>query len=208
MKATVAASATSHEQQVLRLARTQTLLRARDVTRHGLPTITLTRLVQAGKLERVARGLYGLPGAKISEHRSLAEVSARVPKGVVCLMSALRVHEIGTQAPFEVWIAIPQHMVTPRLDQPAIRVVRMSDEALAEGVERLNVDGVEVPVFNVARTIVDCFRFRNKIGLDVALEALRDGWSQRKFTLDDLWRHATSGRAANVMRPYIEAITA
>ena len=208
MKATVAATATTHEQQVLRLARARRLLRARDVTRQGLPTIALTRLVQAGKLERVARGLYGLPGAAISEHRSLAEVSARVPKGVVCLLSALRVHEIGTQAPFEVWIAIPPHMVSPRLDQPAIRVVRMSDAALADGVDRLKIDGVDVPVFNAARTVVDCFRFRNKIGLDVALEALRDGWTQRKFTLDDLWRHATRGRVANVMRPYIEAITA
>jgi len=208
MNATAAATATTHEQQVLRLARARTLLRARDVTQQGLPTIALTRLVQAGKLERVARGLYGLPGAEISEHRSLAEVSARVPRAVVCLLSALRVHEIGTQAPFEVWIAIPQHMVTPRLDQPAIRVVRMADVALAEGVERLHIDGVEVPVFNAARTVIDCFRFRNKIGLDVAIEALRDGWSQRKFTLDDLWRHATRGRVANVMRPYIEAITA
>ncbi len=208
MKASPAARATSHEQQVLRLARTRKLLRAREVTQHGLPTIALTRLVQAGKLERVARGLYGIPGAKTSEHRSLAEVSARVPKGVVCLLSALRVHEIGTQAPFEVWIAIPQHMVTPRLDQPAIRVVRMSDAALAEGVERRTIDGVKVPVFNAARTVVDCFRFRNKIGLDVALEALRDGWRLRKFTLDDLWRHATNGRMTNVMRPYIEAITA
>jgi predicted transcriptional regulator of viral defense system len=207
MKAAAGPTVTT-EQQVLRLARTRKLLRARDVTQHGLPTIALTRLVQAGKLERVARGLYGVPGAKTSEHRSLAEVSARVPKGVVCLLSALRVHEIGTQSPFEVWIAIPQHMVTPRLDQPAIRVVRMSDAALAEGVERRSIDGIKVPVFNAARTVVDCFRFRNKIGLDVALEALRDGWSKRKFTLDDLWRHATSGRVANVMRPYIEAITA
>jgi predicted transcriptional regulator of viral defense system len=208
MKATVAATAITHEQQVLRLARARRLLRARDVTRQGLPTIALTRLVQAGKLERVARGLYGLPGAAISEHRSLAEVSARVAKGVVCLLSALRVHEIGTQAPFEVWIAIPPHMVSPRLDQPAIRVVRMSEAALIDGVDRLNIDGIDVPVFNAARTVVDCFRFRNKIGLDVAVEALRDGWSQRKFTLDDLWRHATTGRVANVMRPYIEAITA
>jgi len=207
MKA-LAAPAATQEQQVLRLARARKLLRARDVTQHGLPTIALTRLVQAGKLERVARGLYGVPGAKTSEHRSLAEVSARVPKGVVCLLSALRVHEIGTQAPFEVWIAIPQHMVTPRLDQPAIRVVRMSDEALAEGIERRTIDGVKVPVFNAARTVVDCFRFRNKIGLDVALEALRDGWRQRKFTLDELWQHAMRGRVANVMRPYIEAITA
>ena len=197
----------SHEQQVLRLARARKLLRARDVTQKGLSTITLTRLVQAGKLERIARGLYGLPNAKTSEHRSLAEVSARVPRGVVCLLSALRVHEIGTQAPFEVWIAIPQHMVTPRLDQPAIRVVRMSDEALADGLERRTIDGIKVPVFTAARTVVDCFKFRNKIGLDVALEALRDGWSQRKFTLDDLWRHAANARVANVMRPYIEAIT-
>jgi predicted transcriptional regulator of viral defense system len=208
MKASAAATAATHEQQVLRLARTRTLLRARDVAQHGLPTVALTRLVQAGKLQRVARGLYGLPDAEISEHRSLAEVSARVPKGVVCLLSALRVHEIGTQAPHEVWIAIPPHMASPRLDQPAIRVVRMADVALAEGIERRKIDGVKVPVFNAARTVVDCFRFRNKIGLDVALEALRDGWSQRKFTLDELWRHATRGRVANVMRPYIEAITA
>ena len=207
MKATTAAAATQ-EQQVLSLVRAHKLLRARDVSQHGLPTIALTRLVQAGKLERVARGLYGLPGTKTSEHRSLAEVAARVPKGVVCLVSALRVHEIGTQAPFEVWIAIPQHMVTPRLDQPAIRVVRMSDAALADGVEHHEIDGIDVPVFDAGRTVVDCFRFRNKIGMDVALEALREGWSQRKFTLDDLWRHATRGRVANVMRPYIEAITA
>jgi predicted transcriptional regulator of viral defense system len=209
MKATAsAATAATQEQQVLRLARTHKILRARVVTQHGLSTIALTRLVQAGALERVARGLYGLTGAKISAHRSLAEVSARVRKGVVCLLSALRVHEIGTQAPFEVWIAIPQHMTTPRLDQPTIRVVRMSDAALTDGVEHLKIDGVDVPVFNAARTVVDCFRFRNKIGLDVALEALRDGWSQRKFTMDELWRHATRGRVANVMRPYIEAITA
>jgi predicted transcriptional regulator of viral defense system len=208
MKAGTTATTTTHEQQVLRLARARTLLRARDVAQHGLPTIALTRLVQAGKLQRVARGLYGLPGAKISEHRSLAEVSARVPKGVVCLLSALRVHEIGTQAPHEVWIAIPPHMTSPRMDQPAIRVVRMSDAALTDGIDHLKIDGVNVPVFTAARTVVDCYRFRNKIGLDVALEALRDGWSQRKFTLDDLWRHATRGRVANVMRPYIEAITA
>lgn len=180
MNATAAATATTHEQQVLRLARARKLLRARDVTQQGLPTIALTRLVQAGKLERVARGLYGIPGAKISEHRSLAEVSARVPKGVVCLLSALRVHEIGTQAPHEIWIAIPSHMVSPRLDQPAIRVVRMSDAALADGTDRMTIDGVDVPVFNSAQTVVDCFRFRNKIGLDVALEALRDGWSQTR----------------------------
>ena len=208
MPAASSVTNTSHEQRLLRLARKHKLLRARDVAEQGLPTITLTRMVQAGKLERVARGLYGLPGAATSEHRSLAEVAARVPKGVVCLLSALRFHEIGTQAPFEVWLAIPNRVAAPRIEQPAIRVVRMSDNALTEGVRRTRIDGVDVPIFNPARTVVDCFRFRNKIGLDVALEALRDGWSKRKFTLDELWRHATRQRVANVMRPYIEAITA
>ena len=209
MRATRAAVVpTTHEQQVLRLARRRKLLRARDVAQEGLPTITLTRLVQGGKLDRVARGLYGIPGAATSEHRSLAEVSARVPKGVVCLLSALQVHGIGTQAPFEVWLAIPQRMVTPRLDYPSLRVVRMSNAALADGVVKIAVNGVKVPVFSAAKTVADCFKFRNKIGLDVALEALRDGWVTRKFTMDDLWRHATQDRVANVMRPYIEAITA
>ena len=188
-----------------RITHEQQLLRARDVAERGLPTIALTRLVQAGKLERVARGLYGLPGAAMSEHRSLAEVALRVPRGVVCLLSALQFHEIGTQAPFEVWLAIPNRVAAPRIEQPAIRVVRMSDAALSEGLQRKRIDGVEVPIFDPARTVVDCFKFRNKIGLDVALEALRDGWRERRFTIAELWHHATQQRVANVMRPYIEA---
>lgn len=192
----------------MRLAHKQKLLRARDVAALGLSTIALTRLVESGKLERVARGLYAVPGTATSEHRSLAEVATRVSKGVVCLLSALRFHDIGTQAPFEVWVAIPNNLAAPRIDSPAIRVVRMSDTALAEGVQRVRIDGVAVPLFSPARTVVDCFRFRNKIGLDVALEALRDGWGKRKFTLDELGDHATRQRVANVMRPYIEAITA
>ena len=198
----------THEERVLRLARARKLLRARDVIQQGLQTIALTRLVEAGKLERVARGVYGLPGAMLSAHRSLAEVAVRVPKGVVCLLSALSVHEIGTQAPFEVWLAIPNAAVTPRINQPALRIVRMSDKTLADGVMRIEIDGNRVPVFNAAKTVVDCFKYRNKIGLDVALEALRDGWAKRKFTIDALWRHADASRLANVMRPYIEAIAA
>lgn len=198
----------THEQAVLALARKHSLLRARDLAEHQLPTVVLSRLVTAGKLERVARGLYSLPGRTLSEHRSLAEVALRVPRGVICLLSALRVHGIGTQAPFEVWLAIPHRAPVPRLDQPAVRVVRMSGSALTEGVERILVDGMEVPVFNVAKTVVDCFKCRNKIGLDVALEALRDGWTQRKLTMDALWHYATIDRVANVMRPYLESVTA
>ena len=198
----------THEKQLMRLVRKRKLLRARELAEQGLPTIALTRLVQAGKLERVARGLYGLPGAAMSEHRSLAEVALRVPRGVVCLLSALQFHEIGTQAPFEIWLAIPNRVAAPRIEHPAIRAVHMSDDALTDGLQRKRIDGVEVPIFNPARTVVDCFSFRNKIGLDVALEALRDGWRERRFTIDELWHHATRRRMANVMRPYVEAITA
>ena len=196
------------EQTVLALAERQPLLRARDLTAQALPTVVLSRLVAAGKLERVARGVYSLPGRALSEHRSLAEVALRAPRGVVCLLSALRVHGIGTQAPFEVWLAIPPHTPTPRRDQPALRVVRMSGPALTEGVEPIDIDGVRVPVFNANKTVADCFKYRNKIGVDVALEALRDGWAQRKLTMDALWHYAAVNRVANVMRPYLESVTA
>jgi predicted transcriptional regulator of viral defense system len=183
-------------------------LRANDLVARALPTVVLSRLIAAGKLERVARGVYSLPGRALSEHRSLAEVALRAPRGVVCLLSALRVHGIGTQAPFEVWLAIPPHTPTPRQDQPALRVVRMSGPALTEGIELIEIDGVQVPVFNPAKTVADCFKFRNKIGLDVALEALRDGWAQRKLTMDALWHYAAVDRVTNVMRPYLESVTA
>ena len=195
------------EQTVLALAERQPLLRARDLTAQALPTVVLSRLVAAGKLERVARGVYSLPGRALSEHRSLAEVALRAPRGVVCLLSALRVHGIGTQAPFEVWLAIPPHTPTPRLDQPSLRVVRMSGPALTEGVEPIDIDGVRVPVFNANKTVADCVKYSNKIGMDVALEALRDGWAQRKLTIDALWHHAAVNRVANVMRPYLESVT-
>jgi predicted transcriptional regulator of viral defense system len=198
----------TQEQAVLALAEHRPLLRANDLVARALPTVVLSRLVAAGKLERVARGVYSLPGRALSEHRSLAEVALRMPRGVVCLLSALRVHGIGTQAPFEVWLAIPPHTPTPRLDQPALRVVRMSGPALTEGIELIEIDGVQVPVFNPAKTVADCFKYRNKIGLDVALEALRDGWAQRKLTMDALWHYAAINRVANVMRPYLESVTA
>ena len=197
----------THEYAVLELARARPLPRARDLAQHELPTIVLSRLVAAGKLERVTRGVYCLPGQAISEHRSLAEVALRVPQGVVCLLTALRVHGIGTQAPFEVWLAIEHRAPIPRLDQPKIRRVRMSGVAFTEGIEHLSVDGVSVPVFNAAKTVADCFKYRNKIGLDVVLEALRDGWAQRKFTMDEIWHFATVDRMANVIRPYLESVT-
>lgn len=198
-----------HEDAVLRLARKQGLLRARDVAALGLPTVVLTRLVRAGKLERAGHGLYALAGAQASAQRSLAEVALRAPRGVICLVSALRVHEVGTQSPFQVWLALPTGTTPPRLDSPPLKVVRMSGASLTEGVERIRIDGIEVPVFNTAKTIADCFKFRNKIGLDVALEALREGWRERKttkVTMQALWRYAKVNRVGNVMRPYLEGL--
>jgi predicted transcriptional regulator of viral defense system len=196
------------EKAVMAFARSSGLLRARDLKERGIPTIALTRMVKAGKIERVSRGVYALSQRPVSAHHSLAEVAVRVPRGVVCLLSALRVHEIGTQAPFEVWLAVPNHVTTPRLDQPALRIVRMSPSTLKAGVERVRVDGVPVPVFSAAKTVADCFKYRNKIGLDVAMEALREGWRLKRFTMDELWRYAAINRVANVMRPYLESLTA
>ncbi|MCU0926947.1 MAG: type IV toxin-antitoxin system AbiEi family antitoxin domain-containing protein [Hydrogenophaga sp.] len=164
---------------VLALAQRQPLLRARDLPAQALPTVVLSRMVAAGHLERVARGVCSLQWRALIEHRSLAEVALRAPRGVVCLLSALRVHDIGTQAPFEVWLAIPPHTPKSRLDQPALRVVRKSGPAISEGVEPIGIDGVQVPVFYANKTVADCFKYRNKICLDVPLKALRDGWTHR-----------------------------
>lgn len=165
-------------------------------------------MVKSGKLARVIRGVYSLPGSSMSEHRSLAEAALHVSSGVVCLLSALRVHEIGTQAPHEVWLAIEHQAPIPRLDRPTIHIVRMSGAARTEGVEVHVIDGVNVPVFCAAKTVADCFKFRNKIGLEVALEALRDAWAQRKVTIDSLMHFATINRVSNVIRPYVESVVA
>ena len=195
------------ENAVLALAERRPLLHSRDLTAQALPTVVLSRLVAAGKLERVARGVYSLPERALSEHRSLAEVALRAPRGVVCLLSALRVHGIGTQAPFEVWLAIPNKARSPKMDYPPLRIVRFSGAALTEGVEEHVVDGVTIRITGVAKTVADCFKYRNKIGLDVALESLREAWHEKRMTRDDIWRYAKICRVANVMRPYLDSLT-
>ncbi|MFZ2859310.1 type IV toxin-antitoxin system AbiEi family antitoxin domain-containing protein [Acidovorax sp.] len=193
---------------MLALTSSASLLRARDVAALSLPTITLSRLVKDGRLKRVGRGVYARPDQPLSEHISLAEIALRVPRGVICLLSALRIHGLGTQAPQQVWLAIPQNSPTPRVERPSLRPVRMSGQALTEGIQSTCIDGVDVPVFNAAKTIADCFKYRNKIGIDVALEALRDGWEQRKVSMDELSHYADIDRVSNVMRPYLESVAA
>ncbi len=193
--------------RLIDLARSQGLIRPCDLAPLGIPRVSLTRAVRREQLERVGRGLYGLPGRKVSAHGSLAEVARRVPKGVVCLLSALRFHGLTTQAPFEVWLAIENKSLAPKLDFPPLRIVRFSGAALTEGVEEHVVDGVTIRVTGVAKTVADCFKYRNKIGLDVALEALREAWQEKRMTSDDIWRYAKICRVANVMRPYLDSLT-
>lgn len=194
-------------QAILDLARKRGLIRPRDLEPLGLPRVTLTRLVRQGALTRVARGLYALPDRSISEHTALAEVARKHPKAIVCLLSALRFHELTTQSPSEVWLAIPNKARAPRIDYPPLRIVRFSSPLLAEGVEEHSIDSVPVRITSVAKTVADCFKYRNKIGLDVALEALREAWSEKRVSMDEVWRYARMCRVANVMRPYLESLT-
>ena len=159
-----------------------------------------------GKVERVTRGLYRLPGAGLSAQHSLATISALYPNAVICLLSALALQDIGTQSPHEIWIAIDRKARRPRPPATKLRVVRFSGEALTSGVQTKQIEGVIVRFYSPAKSVADCFKYRNKIGLDVALEALRDCLRRKKCTRDDLWRYARICRVWNVMRPYVEAL--
>jgi predicted transcriptional regulator of viral defense system len=199
--------ARSKTEQVLELVRRHGILRPRDLSAHGVPREYLSRLVAQGLLERPTRGIYILAGAEIREYQSLLEACKRVPHGVICLLSALLFHNLTTQAPFEIWMAIAANARRPRLEYPPLRIVRFSRPALSTSIEEHVIDGVAVRVTNPARTVVDCFKYRNKIGLDVAIEALRDCWRQKQATMDQLYQTAKVGRMANVMRPYLESLT-
>ena len=193
---------------ILDLAQRQRLLSAADVRAHGWSPQLLIKLEQSGKLQRVTRGLYSLPDGLITEHQSLIEVCRRVPKAVVCLLSALQFHEIGTQLPFEVWIALPEATQTHALNNPALRIARLRGEAYSEGIETLVEHGSTIRVYSLAKTITDCFKFRHKVGLDVALEALKDAWQQRKLDMDQVTHFARINRVEKVMQPYLETVVA
>lgn len=192
--------------KVLDLARRSGVLRARDLTAHHIPREYLTRLVKQGALQRHGRGFYSLPSAEITEHHSLVQVAARHPDAVICLLSALSFHGLTTQSPSMVWIALPKSSRTPKLEYPPLRVCRYSEEAFAAGVTTHHIEGRTVKVYSTAKTVADCFKFRNKIGLDIAIEALRDAWRQKKASIDQIEKYATICRVSRVMHPYLEAL--
>lgn len=197
----------SKTEQVLSLVLKSGVVRSRDLRERGIHQEYLRRLENQGKIVRTGRGIYTLPDMDLTEHQSLVEACARVPKGIVCLLSALRFHELTTQAPFEVWLAIEGSSRPPKDDILPLRIVYMSGLALTAGVEEHLIVGQPVRVYNIAKTVADCFKYRNKIGLDVALEALRECWQERRCTMDELWHYAKICRVANVIRPYMESLT-
>ena len=193
------------EQTTLRAVRRLGVARPRDLVHLGIRREYAQRLLKRGVLVRVGRGLYAAPDADISSHRSLAEVAKAMPKGTICLLSALRYHRLTTQAPSEVWVAIDVHAWKPRNTPFPVRTLYFSGSALTEGVEIHTIDGVPVRVYSAAKTVADCFKYRHKIGTDVAIEALKDYLKRKRRGDDALWHFAKVCRVANVMRPYLEA---
>jgi predicted transcriptional regulator of viral defense system len=182
------------------------MVRPRDIEAIGLPREYLIRLHRQGKLNRSGRGIYTVPDANVTERHSYAEVAKRVPEAVVCLLSALAFHEITTQSPPSVWIALRKGARKPVLPSPSLRIVRLSGPSLTEGIENHQVEGVPVRVYSAAKTVADCFKFRNTIGLDVAIEALKDCLRQKKASINEVYRYAKICRVGNVIRPYMEAL--
>jgi len=182
------------------------LIRPRDLVEIRIPRQYLSIACKQGKLKRVGRGLYSLPGKMLIENRSLAEVCKLVPSGIICLVSALQFHGLTSQMPYDVWLAIDEKARIPRIDHIQIRVFHFSGLALSEGIESHQVEGAEIRVFNPAKTVADCFKYRNKIGLDIAIEALKDCMQKRKASIDELVQYSRICRVERIMRPYLEAL--
>ena len=188
------------------LADERGILRTSEAEEEGIPRQYLSRLVDRGDLVRIGRGLYRRPDHEVTSHHSLAVAAKRVPKGTVCLLSSLQFHDLTTQNPLDVWLAIGHKDREPTVDAVSLRIVRMSGDARTEGIEEHEIEGVSVPIYEPAKTVADCFKYRSRVGLDVALEALRD-FHEQGGSMDALWRYADLCRVQSVMRPYMEAVT-
>jgi len=182
------------------------MIRSRELGDLGIPRVYLSRLVHDGHLERVSRGLYQIAESDITEHFTMVQTAKRLPHGVACLLSALSFHNFTTQLPFQVWIAVERGKWEAGLKDLPLRIFEFSGKSFHEGIEAHTIQGVTVKVYCPAKTVADCFKYRNKIGLDVALEALRECQREKKCTGDDLWHFARVCRVSNVMRPYMEAM--
>ena len=194
------------KQRILDLVKENGVLRPRDLDPIGIPREHLKRLYANGYLRRVGHGLYILANGEIGEYQTISEACKRVPNGVICLMTALQYHGLTTQVPFEVWMAIERTAWLPKRDHTVIRFFRFSGPSFTEGIVNEKVNGVPVKIFNPAKTVADCFKYRNKIGIDIAIEALRDCIQSRKCTFDEIMNYAKICRVANVIKPYLESM--
>lgn len=183
------------------------MFRARDMVAAGYSREYLRRLVRQGQVRQLGRGLYASKKFDGDRHQSLVEAAKRVPRGVVCLLSALQFHEIGTQSPHQVWLALPRESNRPRVVDQPIRFCRFSGHAYTFGIQERSLAGGTVRVYSPAKTVADCFKYRRKYGIDVAVEALREGWRERKFSMKELAEAAAVCRVGQVMRPYLEMLT-
>lgn len=196
------------EQQIIAMVSKQGTISAFDLLSRGIPREYLSRMAKKGFLLRLNRGVYCLPDADITENHDLVLVGVKVPNGVITLLSALAFHHIGTQSPHETWLAVKAKSYAPKFDYPHVRYHFYSGAAYELGIEVHVIEGVEVKVYSAAKTVVDCFRMRNKMGLDVALEALKEGWREKKFTADELMTLAKKCRIASVIQPHFEMLVA
>ena len=190
----------------IKIVRELGIARPVDLERRGVPRAELYRLLQEGAVERQGRGLYVATRHAYTTDHALAQVAKRIPAGVVCLLTALRFHGLTTQSPPEVWVALPIKARKPSLEYPRLRVARFSGASLSEGIETHRIEGVDVRIYSPAKTVADCFKYRNKIGIDVAVEALRDFTRLHRGGANELARFAGICRVTRVMQPYLDSI--
>tara|TARA_R110001592_G_scaffold13581_13_gene62055 strand:- start:3366 stop:3962 length:597 start_codon:yes stop_codon:yes gene_type:complete len=190
--------------KILRTARRQSVFRARDIRDARDPRSTLQRMVRSGQLVQPGRGLYGLPDGELSVNHTFVEATRRYPGGVICVISALVFHGIGTQMPHETWMMRRDRKMPP--SEGGVRFLYCTGPHFEHGMEEHVIEGVAVHIYTPARTIADCFKYRNKIGLDVAIEALREGWRAKRFTMDELWAAASVCRVQGIIQPYLEML--
>ena len=196
------------KEKLLEFAREKKIFRARDAETVGgaASRVYLNRLLAEGKLVRTGHGLYSIAESNFTEMQDFLEVAVKVPRGVLCLLSALRFHELTTQNPFEVWLAIENKMRTPKVETVPVRFFRFAPQVYEAGIEIHRIEGVEIKVYSAAKTVADCFRYQSTVGFDVAIEALRDAWEKRKATMDELYHFAEVRNIKNKMLPYLRTL--
>lgn len=197
----------TQRQKIIDLAKKKGILKTSDILDAGLHHETLRRMCEEGILEKTNRGFYKLTNLEISIYHDFAMASTKAPKGVICLLSALLYHEISTQLPPVVWMAFKRPARVPNLEYPKLKVVLFSESSMAEGIDIHTLENVPIKITNPAKTIADCFKFRNKVGLEATLDALREGLKEKKCTRDEIWHYAKINRVTQVIKPYLEATT-